>query len=891
MDEILLGQVVGHYRVLRKLGEGGMGEVYLAVDTRLGRQVAMKLLPEKYFDDSEAKERFQREARAASALNHPNICTVYDIGEHSKQPFIVMEYLEGRTLYETLEGQPVEVERVLKTGAQLADALKAAHAKSIIHRDIKPTNIFLTEDGGLRILDFGLAKLVGGQVSPASQMPTSHLSPSALTTPGSPVGTVTYMSPEQATGDNLDQRTDLFSLGVVLYEMATGALPFQGKTVAVVFKEILTGEPAPPRQLNPRIPYELSRILHKALQKDPEVRYQTAAGLLADLRLLQQTGGAPLVPLSPEKRRDYWKPVSLLLGILLLLSLVVTWSLWTQSASTGVVEREAAGASALVRLTFERGLETQPTWSADGEQIAFASDRNGNLDIWLLDIDGGAPVQVTRDPANDQSPSWSPDGRILAFSSDRDGGGIFLVRPQEDAEVTPLTGYGRDPVWSPDGSRLAFHWQGEIHIVGVTGGEPESVFAGISSRPHLAWTPDGQSLLFWNRTAGDIQVYSLADESLATLGLIPAGQQVAGIALSGNRMYFSRGPFGGAKDLWVVSLDSTGSGVVGQPEVLLRSITDDVECAVSQDGRKLVFAARRIQRNLWVDRMGEGEEGLPEGRPRLLTAGADLNYYPTFSPSGERLLWTSHRGGQGLLFCRDLVREKTEKVTGAWGRQIREIGASFFGRDEQIVYSTTSRGSYELARVSFPGAVEIPLTETEHPLRDSHTAASLENDEVYFQTNRSGTWDIWSISGSSGGEPKRVTDWPGNELHPKCAPDGNFLAFSSDRNGNLDIWVKDLQSGEVSVFEEGRATEAWSDWSKDGKWLYFTTDRSGMFEIWRKRFPGNSPAVPVVDDDSVPLRLPEEALFTKFAVSSSMLVFPVEVRTGDIYVVEGLEVE
>ena len=508
----LVGKSISHYQIISLVGKGGMGEVYRARDTKLDRTVALKILPEEMSADAERMRRFVREAKAASALNHPNVAHIYEIGEGDGVSFIAMEYVEGQTLAARINGHPLETNEIVEIGSQIADALDEAHSKGITHRDIKPANVMLTPRGQVKVLDFGLAKIV------KPQSVDSNVSTLVPTTPGVVMGTVPYMSPEQALGHEVDHRSDLFSLGVVLYEMATGRLPFAGANTGETLDRILHAQPEAMARFNYDVPAELERIVRKCLEKDRERRYQSARELLVDLKNLKRDSdskavSAEQVATSSPRRlsRLSLAAIALVVSTLVIAGIAYVPSLIGPKSKIGELPRS------LTRLTFDRGLQSEPTWSPDGRFIAYSSDRSGNFDIWVKPVSGGDAMPITNDPAHDWQADWSPDGSQIVFRSERDGGGLFLVPPL-GGQPRKVSTFGYRPRWSPDGSRILFYDSvlrstiepPGVFVVGLDGNPPRQVLIdflsgfGFPKFQGVSWHPDSQRVsVFWEAEAGD----------------------------------------------------------------------------------------------------------------------------------------------------------------------------------------------------------------------------------------------------------------------------------------------------------------------------------------------------------------------------------------------------
>jgi serine/threonine protein kinase/Tol biopolymer transport system component len=765
-SDSMLGQTISHYHITKKLGGGGMGVVYQAEDTELGRFVALKFLPDDLGHDQQAFERFRREARAASAINHPNICTIHEIGSHQGHPFIVMEYLEGKTLKQSIYNRPLETEMVLGLGVEIADALDAAHSKGIIHRDIKPANIFVTSRGHAKILDFGLAKVssLAGAQSGDGSGETRAMTEEHLTSPGSTMGTVAYMSPEQALGKELDVRSDLFSFGAVLYEMATGVLPFRGDTSAAIFHSILTKAATAPIRLNADLPPELERLIAKALEKDRDTRYQSAAEMRADLkRIKRDTSSGKITAATPlaEKLRSRsrtWIWLTAALAVLLLVA-IVSWSLWPTSLLrvTGITQLTHDGYPMFNMVT-------------DGSRI-YVSELRGIDSLRQVSVTGGDTAAV-------------PIQQVLSISDISPDHSQLLLR------TSVPTGSPDLPLW----------------ILPLPAGSPRRLGDLIGSG--AVWSRDGKQLVFGKGTA----LYLAGSDGsnphfLASAQAVPFAYQ---FSPDGGRIRFSQTQ-NNRSSLWEVRTD--GSGL---HQILTGSQSPPDECcgAWTPDGRYYVFSGRRNpnESNIYAQREFSGLFSRASN-PVQLTNGPLLYTRVLPALDGKKLFV------QGLQPRTQLVRyDATSKQFGPFLGGISASDVAFSRDGKWVAYVTVPE--HVLWRSRVDGSDRLQLTDPSWLV--GLPAWSPDGSRISFVGFQTGKPLKVFLVSAQGGTPEELLPQDSAELDATWSPDGKQIVLGRvpqpSPQYTLDVRFVDVKTRQVTTLPDSNDLFS-PQWSPDGRYI------------------------------------------------------------------------
>ena len=749
---IAKGVSVGPYEILAHIGAGGMGDVWRARDNRIGRDVAVKVLPEAYGEGDERMQRFEQEARAAGALNHPGLVTIFDVGSTEGAPYIVMELLEGETLRDALGhvgASSLPVKKVVDYGIQIASALAVAHEKGIIHRDLKPENLFITSDGRVKILDFGLAKLAEDARDPDGRLRTAR----HLTSAGMVVGTPGYMSPEQVRAQLLDHRTDIFVLGTVLYEMLTGQSPFERESAVETMHAVLNVEPAPLRGLNPNVPPAFEAIVAHCMEKNPRERFQSARDLAFQLRMLPEAQGtATDVRWSPARRRFPKRAAVAVVGVLALGA--AAFSLYRVGFRPEPAER------IFRQLTFADGPETFPTLAPDGKTFAYVSAQSGNRDIYVQRVDGRTAINITSDsPADDSEPAFSPDGSQIAFRSERAGGGIFVMGVTGES-VRRVTDFGHNPSWAPDGTRIVVSTaatemrphlhpvDGRLWIVDVrTGVKRELVHAkrgdakaGRHDAMQPAWSPNGKRIAFWGVVDGS-----------------------------------------GQRDIWTIAPDApdpvgTVTRVTADPAV-------DWNPVWSADGAELYFGSNRDGTfNLW--RVGVDEEtGAADGTPEPVSLPAGMSGHYSFAANGTVAFSTVTRAHLLLAIPFDAETAATgePKVVLGGSQEILSVAPSPDGRTIAFALGGAQEDLF-LADADGTGVRQL----TNDAAKDRSARWSPDGKTLFFYSNRGGEYHIWSIRADGSGLTAITTDEDLRRIGarmisaPEVSPDGRTLVAQVD---------------------------------------------------------------------------------------------------------------
>jgi eukaryotic-like serine/threonine-protein kinase len=771
------GTRLGPYEIIARLGAGGMSEVYRAYDPRIRREVAIKVLPATFAKFADRMHRFEQEARAIGALNHPNLLTIFDTGTADGKPYIVTELLEGQTLRSCLRdnGQQVKLSprRVIEYSTQIANGLAAAHERGIVHRDLKPDNLFITRDGRVKILDFGVAKLRSADEFAFSDDKTMTQD----TSPGTVIGTVGYMSPEQVRGQQVDHRSDIFSLGTVMYEMLGGEHPFRGASPADTMSAILREDPRELNNLNANVPPGLDRVIRHCMEKTPEQRFQSARDLAFQLEVL--SSGSGTMPTAIESRPFPLRRALAIAGALLLLILGAL-------AGWLVARNLRGGPEELPRftqLTHEEGIELEPAMAPDGETFVFTRGSGPSSDIHFQRVDGRNAINLTRRcAAADGQPAFSPDGSQIAYRSDCDGGGIFVMGATgESARRISATGF--NPSWSHDGKQIVIATESvnytptsrgttsELWIVDVASGTRRLLLERDGVQP--SWSPHGHRIAYWGISGDTAQrdIWTIdpnAKEPSKTLAQVTNDGAVDWNPVwspDGKYLYFGSDR-SGANNLWRIRVDEESGKPRGEPEPATLPARFSGHYSFARTVPRMLYAAIDLTESMKVIGF-DPVTGATTGEPRLFIGGSFLMFSSQVSPDGKRVAVTN-RGGQEDLFV-------IEVATG----DVRQL--------------------------------------TNDPARDRGATWSPDGGKIYFYSQRdSDQYQVFRINADGSGL-ERVTKEGQSGWYPVVSPDGTQVAFF-----NYEFtYLLDLSNGKVETLPAALqgSRPAMNAWSPDSTML------------------------------------------------------------------------